>query len=93
VLQITSFLTTVRGLEFSLFDGSTGALLQSQWGALSLCALLGAGLLSSRLPLIGGAGLPTHGQERCGSPAGRCSVKCWASVYLGETGLLVLPAE
>jgi hypothetical protein len=44
VLQIASFLPSVRGLEFVLFDGSR-ALLQSQ-EALSLCALWRAGLLA-----------------------------------------------
>jgi hypothetical protein len=29
VVQITSFLPSARGLEFLLFDGSTGTLLQS----------------------------------------------------------------
>jgi hypothetical protein len=39
VVLITSFLPSVRGLEFLLFDGVTGFLQQSQWGALGLCAL------------------------------------------------------
>jgi hypothetical protein len=46
VVPITSFLSSVRGLEFLLFDGGTGALLQLQWGALGLCVLWGAGLLA-----------------------------------------------
>jgi hypothetical protein len=41
VVSIASFLPSVRGLEFPLFDGGTGALLQSQWRALGLCALWG----------------------------------------------------
>jgi hypothetical protein len=45
VLQITSFFPSVNGLESLLFDGSCSALLQSQWEALGLCALWGAGLL------------------------------------------------
>jgi hypothetical protein len=32
-------------------------------------------------------------QERCDSPAGKCNVKRWASVCLGEIGLLVKPEE
>jgi hypothetical protein len=47
VMQITSFLPEVKGLEFLLFDGGAGALLQSQWGALGLCTLWTAGLLAS----------------------------------------------
>jgi hypothetical protein len=43
VVLITSFLSSARGLEFLLFDGGTGALLQSQWEALGLCALQGWG--------------------------------------------------
>jgi hypothetical protein len=31
VVLITSFLPSASGLHFLLFDGSTGALLQSQW--------------------------------------------------------------
>jgi hypothetical protein len=46
VVQFISFLPLVRGLEFVLFDGNTGTLLQSQWGVLGLCALWGAGLLA-----------------------------------------------
>jgi hypothetical protein len=46
MVQITSFLPSVRGLEFPLFDGSTGALLQSQWDMLGLCALWEASLLA-----------------------------------------------
>jgi hypothetical protein len=39
MVPITSSLPSVRGLEFLLFDGSAGVLLQSQWGVLRLCAL------------------------------------------------------
>jgi hypothetical protein len=41
VVQITSFLPSVRGLNFPLFDGGIGTLPQSQWGVLDLdlCAL------------------------------------------------------
>jgi hypothetical protein len=39
VVQITSFLSSVRELEFLLFDGDTGALLQLQGGALGVCVL------------------------------------------------------
>jgi hypothetical protein len=39
VVPIVSFLTSVRGLKFPLFNGGKGALLQLQWGALGLCAL------------------------------------------------------
>jgi hypothetical protein len=46
LLQIASFLTSVRGLDFLLFDGGVRALLQLQWGALGLCALCGAGHLA-----------------------------------------------
>jgi hypothetical protein len=37
VVQITIFLSSVRGLECLIFYGSAGALLQSQFGVLSLC--------------------------------------------------------
>jgi hypothetical protein len=97
MLWITSFLPSVRRLEFPLFDEGAGALLQSPWGVLGLCALWRAGLPSTSrvvgLPLSGGPGIPVLVLERRSSPAGRCSVKCWASVYLGETELLMLPAE
>jgi hypothetical protein len=46
VLPITSYFLSVRGLEFPLFDGGTGTLLHSQWGALGLCALCRVGLLA-----------------------------------------------
>jgi hypothetical protein len=46
VVLITSFLSSVRRLEFLLFDGGIGALLPSQWGALGLCALWGVDLLA-----------------------------------------------
>jgi hypothetical protein len=46
VVQITSFLHSVRGLEFPLFDVGAGTLLQSQRGVLGLCALWEAGLLA-----------------------------------------------
>jgi hypothetical protein len=39
VVLITSFLPSVRWLEFPFFNGGTGALLQSQRGVLDLCAL------------------------------------------------------
>jgi hypothetical protein len=45
------------------------------------------------LPLIGRPGIPALGQERLDSSAGWYSRKCWPSVYLGGTGLLVLPVE
>jgi hypothetical protein len=45
------------------------------------------------LPVSGGAGIPALGQERCYSPARRCSVKCWASVCLEGTVLMVPPTE
>jgi hypothetical protein len=32
VVMITSFVSSVRGLEFLFFDGSAGVLLQSEWG-------------------------------------------------------------
>jgi hypothetical protein len=41
-----SFLLSARGLEFLLFDWGKEALLQSQWGVLSLCALWEAGILA-----------------------------------------------
>jgi hypothetical protein len=41
VLQITSFLPSVWGLEFLFFDECTGALLQSQWGGVGLCSMGG----------------------------------------------------
>jgi hypothetical protein len=43
---ITSFLSSDRWLEFLLFDGGTGVLLQSQWGALGICVLWVADLLA-----------------------------------------------
>jgi hypothetical protein len=46
VLQITSFLSSVMGLEFLPFDGGIRALLQSQFGMLGLYALLAAALLA-----------------------------------------------
>jgi hypothetical protein len=46
MVQITSFLPSARGLEFLLFDGGVGTLLQSERGVLGLCALWGAGLLA-----------------------------------------------
>jgi hypothetical protein len=46
VVPVTSFLPSAKGLEFSLFDGGREALLQSQWGALGLCALWSTGLLA-----------------------------------------------
>jgi hypothetical protein len=45
VVRITSFLPSVRGLEFLHFDRGVGIVLQSQWGMLSLCALWEAGIL------------------------------------------------
>jgi hypothetical protein len=48
VVPITSFLPSVRGLEFPFFDGGTGALLQSQWGSLGLCTV-GGRLPSTRV--------------------------------------------
>jgi hypothetical protein len=45
-LQITSFLPSVRRLEFLLFDEGVGALPESKWGVLGLCVLCGAGLLT-----------------------------------------------
>jgi hypothetical protein len=36
VVLITTFLLSVRGLEFLLFDGGAGALLQLQWGRAGL---------------------------------------------------------
>jgi hypothetical protein len=47
VVPITSFLPSVMRLG-SHSDGCTGALLQSQWGALGLCVLWEAGFLSHR---------------------------------------------
>jgi hypothetical protein len=41
VVPINSFLPSLRGLEFLLFDGGAGVLLQSQWGVLGLCVLWG----------------------------------------------------
>jgi hypothetical protein len=41
VVLITSFLPSVRGLEFLLLDGGMGTLQKSYWGMLSLCALWG----------------------------------------------------
>jgi hypothetical protein len=46
VVTITSFLLSVRGLEFLLFDGGTMALLKLKWGAPGICALWGTGLLA-----------------------------------------------
>jgi hypothetical protein len=46
VVPITSFLSSVKGLEFLLFDGGIGVLLQSQWGVFGLCVLWMAGLLA-----------------------------------------------
>jgi hypothetical protein len=46
VVPITSFLYSARGLEFLLFDRDAGALLQSQWGVLGLCALWGISILA-----------------------------------------------
>jgi hypothetical protein len=46
VVQITSFLPSVWGLKFKLFDVGAGILLKLQWGALGLCALWKAGLLA-----------------------------------------------
>jgi hypothetical protein len=47
LMLITSFLPSVKGLEFLLFDVDVESLLQSQWGVLGLCALREAGLLAS----------------------------------------------
>jgi hypothetical protein len=44
-VQFTSFLPSVRELEFPLFDEETEALLQSQWGTLGVCVLQGEVLL------------------------------------------------
>jgi hypothetical protein len=46
VVLITTFLFSARGLDFQLFDGGIRALLQSQLGALGLCALWAAGFLA-----------------------------------------------
>jgi hypothetical protein len=47
VVLITSFLLSVRVMEFLLFDGGVGTLLLLQWGALGVCALWGVCLLAS----------------------------------------------
>jgi hypothetical protein len=46
MVQITSFLFSVRGLELQLYDGGVEHLLQSQRSVLCLCALWKAGLLA-----------------------------------------------
>jgi hypothetical protein len=49
-VAIASFLPSVRRLEFSLFDGGLGALLQSQWGNNgSLCPVRGRPPSTSRV--------------------------------------------
>jgi hypothetical protein len=45
-VPITSFLPPVGKLEFLLFHGDAGTLLQWQWGVLGLCALWGTSLLA-----------------------------------------------
>jgi hypothetical protein len=47
VVPLFSFLPSVRCLEFPLFDGCAGALLNLHWRVMVLCALWGVGLLAS----------------------------------------------
>jgi hypothetical protein len=93
VVHITSFLPSGRVLRFLLFVGGIGDFQQPQ-GECSVPLHCGGQASkhqqSSGLPLSKGTGIPALEQDR--HDAGRCSVKCWASVYLGRTGLLVPPA-
>jgi hypothetical protein len=81
VVPIISFLSSLRGLEFPLFDWSSEALLQSQWGMLGFCALEEAGLL---------APLDCYSVEELG---GVEEYEALGFCVLGGRGLLGLPIE
>jgi hypothetical protein len=83
VVQITSFLLSVRGLEFQLFGGRMG-LSCSHSGEHWVSMPCVGHQQSSGLPLSGRSGIPGLRQEKHDSPARRCSMKHWAFVYLGD---------